>query len=331
MSHPSFAQAIYDAALDCGFDNCGIIPLSDLEGFQARYDERLERLPQSGLFYKNVEAITQTAQQYPWAKSMIVLTTWLGKYQYPAALRGLYGKAFLLSPSSDRTCAPYQEKLRFEQWLTDQGLRWMGGDRCGHTKVGPMRYAAVQAGLGIMRKNNFFYTEQGSWVELEGYVIDQEWVLKQNCTLPPCPEGCTLCQKACPTHALCAPYTMNPLACVSFWSTFGGGRLPPQLPELAMGEWLCGCDACQDICPHNRHDWEQGEPFPGLAELVDFLQPENLVHASTEELAQVACPKTADHIVPQQAEVFRVNAQRVLRNRVAFQAMRQANEKKAPD
>ena len=321
MTHSPLAQAIYTAAQDCGFDNCGIIPLTDLEGFQARYDERLERIPQSGHFYRNVESITQTPQQFPWAKSMIVLTTWLGKYRFPASLEGLYGKAFLLSASSDRSSAPYQEKLRFEQWLTDQGLRWAGGDTCGHTKVGPMRYAAVQAGLGIFRKNNFFYTEKGSWVELEGYVIDRECTLKHTCSLPPCPDGCTLCQRACPTRALCAPYTMNPLACVSFWNTFGGGNLPPQLPELALGQWLCGCDACQDACPHNRHDWSQGEPFPGLEELADFLQPESLLEAATEELAQRACPKSADHIVPQQAETFRVNAQRVLHNRAAFQAM----------
>ena len=36
MSRSSLAQAIYEAALSCGFDNCGIIPVSALDGYKKR-------------------------------------------------------------------------------------------------------------------------------------------------------------------------------------------------------------------------------------------------------------------------------------------------------
>lgn len=315
MKDKQLAQEIYDMAISCGFDNCGIIPIADMDGYAARLQERLERVPQSAPFYQQIDGMTHIAQRFPWAKSLVICTTWLGKYRYPAPLRGKYGKAFLLSASSDRSCPAYQEKLRFEQWLRDRGIRSEGGDSYGHIKVGSLRYAAMMAGLGIIRKNNFFYSEKGSYVELEGYVIDRECELKQECNLPPCGEHCTLCQDACKTRALSAPYTMNPLACVSFWTTFGQGQVPPMLPEPLLEEWICGCDNCQDACPYNRHDWDQGEDFPGLNELVEQLQPEQLVDASDDFLRDVAAPRSVDHITSEQANTFRVNAERVLRNR----------------
>ena len=43
-----------------------------------------------------------------------------------------------------------------------------------HSSIGSLRYVAEMAGLGIVRKNNFLYSEKGSYLELVGYVIDQE-------------------------------------------------------------------------------------------------------------------------------------------------------------
>ena len=79
----------------------------------------------------------------------------------------------------------------------------------------------MKAGLGIIRKNNFLYTEKGSFVMLEGFVIDASCELHQHHDLKPCAPQCRLCQDHCPTRALSAPFTMNPLKCVSFWNTFG--------------------------------------------------------------------------------------------------------------
>ena len=76
-----------------------------------------------------------------------------------------------------------------------------------------------------------------------------------------------------------------------------------------------GCDACQEACPFNRrHDWSQGRDFPGLDDLTDLMQPENILAASEEELARRICPLTADHIRPEDAITLKINAQRVLHN-----------------
>lgn len=313
MRNNTPTQNIYQMAMNCGFENCGIIPISDLAGYKDQLDERKNNVSQSARFYQGMEAFTHLKEQYPWAKSIVICTTWLGKYRYPESLQGKYAKSFLLSPESVPDSKDHQDKLRFEAWMSEQGIRWEGGEKYGALRNLPLRYAAVMAGLGIFRKNNFFYTEKGSYYELEGYVIDQESILKQSCNLSACAESCTLCQSACKTHALSAPYTMNPMECVSFWTTFGQGNVPPQLAESQFEHWVCGCDSCQDVCPYNKHDWNHGEDFPGLDEITALLQPENIVNASDYMLCEVVIPKTIAHIPPQQVETLRVAAARVLR------------------
>ena len=116
----------------------------------------------------------------------------------------------------------------------------------------------MKAGLGIIRKNIFLYTDKGSFVGLTAYVTDCECRLIQTQNLKPCSDVCTLCQKSCRTKALLVPYTMDPFRCVSFWTTFGKGNIPEVLDESLFEEWICGCDNCQDVCPYNRkHDWNQ--------------------------------------------------------------------------
>lgn len=313
MINETLSQEIYDAALECGFDNCGIIPLSDLEGYKERLDERKNKVPQSKDFYERMDGFTKIQERYPWAKAIIICTTWLGKYRYPKSLQGKYAKSFFLSPESVPDCKAHQDKIRFETWLTEHNICWEGGEKYGAPRNLPLRHAAVKAGLGIFRKNNFFYTEKGSYVELEGYVIDKECVYKQISNLRPCAENCTLCQKACKTHALCDSYTMNPMSCISFLTTFGQGKIPPHLEENQFTDWICGCDDCQDACPYNKiQDWNSGADFPGLNELAELAQPENILKASDEWLCEYMVPKTVDHIKPENVNTLRICAKRVL-------------------
>ncbi len=306
------AEEIYEKALASGFENCGIIPIEDLDEYNVRLKERGRKVHFGRVFALGMHSLTKLKERYPWARSVVICTEWLGKYRYPEELQGRYAKAFFLSKNTvpgEQIC---RERLQFEDWMTEQGIRWKGGEQNSPIDTLPLREAAVKAGLGIMRKNNFFYTEKGSYYNLTGYLIDQKCTLKQESHVRPCSETCNLCQKACRTRALSAPYTMNPISCVSLWTTFGKNIIPPYLKKEEFGEWICGCDSCQDACPHNRrHDWSRGEPFPGLEELVDLLKPENLMHASDQELREKVIPKTYDHVKPSQVSTLRRGAKRV--------------------
>ena len=307
------AEEIHKRALESGFDGCGIIPVKPyIEEYKTQFQERLNKIPESKPFYDNFsDKFINVPKLYPWAKSLIICTVYYGKYKFPKELQGKYAKAFLLSVDTVPNSKEHKKKIEFENWLTSKGIKFIGGEEGVPSRIMPLRLAAVKAGLGIIRKNNFFYGEKGSWYALEGYLIDMECEYINECNLKPCSEKCPICQNSCKTKALCAPYAMNPLSCISFWTTFGGGNIPPHLKEEDFENWICGCDMCQDKCPHNKHNWEEGEDFEGLNDIIELMQPENILKAADEELIEKVIPKTEFHILPKDVNILRVNAKRV--------------------
>ena len=306
---------IYDKAIECGYDNCGIIPLSDLDIYEEHITERIDKIPESAFVYGFKDSFTNLSEIYPWAKSVIICTIWLGRYKFPDYLQGRYAKSFMLSldtvPDSDQ----YWKMASFEDFLADSGITFISDSINLPGGNLPLRQAAVSAGLGIFRKNNFFYGENGSHYALKAFIIDKEYELKHSPKIKPCSERCRLCQKACSTHALSDDYTMNPLKCISLLTTFGKGNLPNGVSDSDLATWIFGCDACQDICPHNRkHDWSEGEDFPGLDDILDLLKAENILKASDEELCEKIIPKSDFHMTCRDIDVLRLNAKRSIEN-----------------
>ncbi len=317
MMNDELAKEIEQQALAHGFSACGIISLDDMDGYAKMYEERMENVPESRPFYSRPEMqqITQVKKRFPWAKSLIICTTDYTRYRFPKELRNKFAKAFLLSRDGDTTTELYRKKHDFTRWLTDKGLRWEGGDDTSHLQIGGLRYAAMKAGLGIIRRNNFFYNENGCYVELDGYAIDAECRLYHHADIRPCSDRCNLCQKACPSHALQGPNKFSPLRCVSFCNTFGLGWNPMKVTDEEMGTWTIGCDACQDACPYNRRkNWDEGEPFPNLEELVPYFDLERLQTAPAEEIIEKVLPKTQEHIFPNQVNLLRESAKRAMKN-----------------
>ena len=303
MKNIALGEMIERAAMNFGFDSCGIIPISFMDSFQTNLQKRVEAVPSTVPFYN----CTPAKEKFSWGESIVICTYNFGKYRYPREQRGRYGKAFLLGPKKDK---PYGYDIPgFEDWFESQGIRFHQGD------FGSLRHAAEKAGLGITRKNNFFYTASGSYVDLVGFVIDQECELIHDNNIKPCSDRCDLCQKACKTHSLSASYTMNPFLCISFLTSFGKGNVPPELKEEMYEQWICGCDNCQDACPYNlKHDWDEGEIYSDLEEIAPLLVPEKVVAAMDDFLKEQVIPRLSDHLQPEDTEVLRKNARRAIRN-----------------
>ncbi len=62
--------------------------------------------------------------------------------------------------------------------------------------------------------------------------------------------GCTRCIDACPTQAI-SPFSIDASRCVSYLTIEHRGRIDPAL-HTGIGEWVFGCDVCQEVCPHNQ-------------------------------------------------------------------------------
>lgn len=281
------ARAIQQKAYELGYEKCGIIPLSQMHEFEIKLEERMQNVPSSSGFYERQKRLIDPSKDYPWAKSVVVVAESFGDYN-AHELQGHIGRHYLFDTRIDENTESFQAGLSLEAYLKSLGLQCVTERKFG--LVG-LRWAAMQAGLGIIRRNNFFYTKSGSWTTLYAWLIDEELTLVEENTLPSCPPKCNRCIDACPTHSLSAPYTMNPLQCISFLTTFGGRDLPNEPLAKSFGACIYGCDICQDVCPMNRKKLGNVKEFPALRELAPFLSPEKIMEMDEAFYRQKVQPK----------------------------------------
>ena len=136
---------------------------------------------------------------------------------------------------------------------------------------GPMndRAAAARAGIGWFGKNTNILTQtHGSWVFLAQVITDIP--LKSDTPLKKTCGQCSLCIPACPTGAIVAPYVIDNKRCISYLTIELRGAIPRELRPL-VGDWVFGCDICQDVCPVNRK--AQGSLEPAFRQRHDFAAP----------------------------------------------------------
>lgn len=114
------------------------------------------------------------------------------------------------------------------------------------------RVLAEAAGLGFFGKNTcLIRPRMGSYFFLATFLTNIEMVpdrpIRWDCG------GCTLCIQACPTGALDQPYELNANRCLSTLTIElrHEESVDPAL-RPRMGDWIFGCDLCQEVCPYNQ-------------------------------------------------------------------------------
>jgi epoxyqueuosine reductase len=91
---------------------------------------------------------------------------------------------------------------------------------------------------------------------------------------------CTRCLDVCPTGAILAPGLVDSRRCISYLTIEHRGPIPRELRPL-IGDWVYGCDLCQEVCPWNRKAPTAEEPafqpkpervYPRLVDLLLMSQ-----------------------------------------------------------
>src|SRR5882762_769039 len=121
-----------------------------------------------------------------------------------------------------------------------------------YVDTGPVfeREWAVETRLGWFGKNTMLLNrDHGSYFFLAEIFTDLEF----EPSAEPYRDHCGTCRRCidlCPTGALADGYVMRSDLCISYQTIENRGAIPRELrPKL--GNWIFGCDICNEVCPWN--------------------------------------------------------------------------------
>ena len=268
------------SAYAMGFDLVSVSSAEPLEEDRKRYVEWKEKGYAGDLKYMVREAPRRWAPQdlLPGAKSVVTFAVnfFSGakrvgpKRGFGRVARYDWGKHYNLVI-----------KERLQAWAkTLAGI--LGGPVNSNILVdsGPLleRAFAGSSGMGFVGKNTLLISRKlGSFLFLSEVLTDVE-IEPDRVTDGKSGDACgpcTECIADCPTGALVAPRQLDARKCISYWTIENRGGIPEEMrPQI--GDWIFGCDICQEVCPYNgiprETRWKDFLPEAGAGPYLSLVE-----------------------------------------------------------
>ncbi len=256
-----------------GFDAVGVTTLEP-----NAHAEQLDRWLGAGYagtmtyLHRQVEKRKEPARIMPQARvAVVTLTNYFHGSANPGAPPRGQPKVAQYAWSSD-----YHEELgaRLER-LADAIREVVPGasTRC-YVDAGPVpeRELAQRAGLGWIGKNMMLiHPEIGSFTFIGVVLTDADLAPDLPFDADRC-GTCRRCLDACPTNAFPEPHVLDATRCISYLTIEHRGAFNAQ-QRGDVGEWVFGCDVCQDVCPWNV-SFAQATTDAGFAPRPDVQAPD---------------------------------------------------------
>lgn len=244
-----------------GFALTGIAPATVDDGF-ARYDRWLAAgfAGEMTYLHDHRDHRRRPDAVLPGVRSVLMLAL-----EYPAgdppASDSPVGRVAKYARGPDYHRFTWDRLNALAAWLTREVP---GSTAQGVADTAPLleRDFARRAGLGWVGKNAMLINKhRGSFFFLAGLLTSVE--LSPDPPHEPSHCGtCTACLDACPTAAFPVPGVVDARRCVSYLTIELRSAIPEEL-RAGVGDWLWGCDVCQDVCPWNRDAGGRDPVFPG--------------------------------------------------------------------
>jgi len=259
-------QAIIDCCLSHGFASAGIA-----QAEKSRHSSSLEQWLAQGKqgemewMKRNVDIRLDPRNLLDGAKSVICVADRYGGIDEPALASG-HGRIARYARGKD-----YHKVMKKRLHNVCDTLRGRFPEDVfrGCVDTAPLleREFASNAGLGAIGKHTLLIEQGiGSWLLLGAIVTTAKLTPTVTYQQDPC-GSCTRCIDACPTDAI-APWSVNARKCISYLTIEHRSEISSDLFS-GVGNWLFGCDVCQEVCPHNQPTTRGGD-----APLNDSYSPE---------------------------------------------------------
>ena len=275
--NPADPALVRETGLAAGFVDCGLTDLAPSE-----HGEHLDQWLARGLhadmgWMEHTAAIRKDlVRKWAWARGALV-----GAVSYltePRERKEAPGYLAHVARYARRDDYHDIVKARLRDW----------GERLSHATAREFRSVALvdmsavlerelaaRAGVGWIGKNTCLIGARGdSWRVLGVLLVDFEIDQSARAPLAERCGSCRACLDACPTDAFPEPWVLDARRCISYLTIETRGSVPSEL-RASMGDWLFGCDVCQEVCPWNRRAASVDDPSfegpraaPSLAEIA---------------------------------------------------------------
>jgi len=242
-------QSIIDICTSQGFALAGVAP-----AIRSEHDNNLEEWLADGKhgemewMNRNIQVRLDPRQLIEGAKSVICVADRYGELE-DSTLQPRHGRIARYARGKDYhkvmkrrlhdVCDTLREKLPDETFRV-----------CVDTAPILERECAARAGLGAVGKHTLLIEQGiGSWLLLGVIVTTADFKANTFVQQDPC-ATCTRCIDACPTNAI-TPWSVDARKCISYLTIEHRSEIPQELFK-GIGEWIFGCDICQEVCPHNQ-------------------------------------------------------------------------------
>ncbi|MEL6149582.1 MAG: tRNA epoxyqueuosine(34) reductase QueG [Chloroflexota bacterium] len=216
----------------------------------------------------------------------------------------------LLADLSRGRIASYAWNVDYHDLMTprlEQFGAWLAAEYKVYVDTGAIleRSHAQQAGMGFIGKNTmlinprrgsyFFLGEILTTLEPDAYDSPHRETMCGNCVR---------CLHACPTDAFPQPYVLDARRCISYHTIENKGYINHEL-RGQFGNWVYGCDVCQDVCPWQR--------FTHTTSETDF-NPPTLEHAAPPLLDLLQLTTETFKARYRHSPIYRIKRARLVRN-----------------
>ncbi|HEY9719966.1 MAG TPA: tRNA epoxyqueuosine(34) reductase QueG [Trichormus sp.] len=267
---------ILKTAEELGFHRAVIASLAPMEAEREHFEQWLSKGFAAGMDYLKRNPHFRTSPQLllPQSRSAIIVSA--SYYtQQPAAPDALpFGRVARYAVGLDYH-AVLRAKLRQLRARLETAI---GRPLCGKAYTDDVALYeqgfAARHGLGFAGKNTMIIGPQlsGSYYFVAELFTD--WELEPDQPYTGTCGQCFRCGSGCPTGAIVAPGQLDAGKCISYLTIENKGGIPLEL-RRSLGEWVFGCDVCQEVCPYNQRPpeavWEEFQPDKGAGHFLDLV------------------------------------------------------------